>query len=146
MGVIELVSLAIRAASTVAQVAQARKAERAQREARAVSSAGQEIQDRAARRRAIREARVRQAIIEQSAVSSNATGSSGEIGATSALQANLGSSIANQESQRLTAEGITAANDRAAQAESRFEQIGAFNKVVQKGLSLWDEAKKPLGT
>lgn len=142
MGTIELIGLAVTAASTVAQVAQARKSAKAQKEARAQSTAGQMIQDRAERRRAMRDARVRQAMIENSAVTSGAEGSSGEIGATSALNSNLGSSVANQTSQQLTAQGISAANQRAADAQSRFDTIGAFGKVANQGLSLWDEANK----
>lgn len=143
---IALASLAVGAAQTVYQAAQARKAARAQREARDISTAGQTISDRAARRRAVREARIRRAMIESSAVVSNAGGSSGEFGAGSALTANVGASIANQTSDRLGAQGISAANQRSADAQSRFDTAGQFGQLIQGGLSLWDEASKPLGT
>lgn len=142
MGVIELVGLAVSAATGIAQAAQARKAAKAQREASEISAAGQAVQDRVARRRALRETRIRRAIIENSAAQSGALGSSGVIGATSALESNTGASIANQESQRLTSVAIGRQNQIAAQAESKFDQIGAFGKIVNQGISLWGEYKK----
>ena len=142
MGVIELVALAVTAATGIKQAAQARKAARAQREASEISTASQQIQDRAERRKALREARIRRAIIENSAVQSGAEGSSGEFGATSALQSNVGASIANQTSQSLASRGITRQNQIAAEAESRFDQIGAFGGLVNQGLDLWGEYKK----
>lgn len=137
---IALASLAVGAASTIAQTVQARKAARAQREAQAVSSASQQIQDRVARRRAVREARVRQAAIQQSAVASGGVGSSGAAGATSALQSNLGAGVANQRSQQLAAEGIGRQNVISANAQTRFDTIGSFGKLVQQGISLFDVA------
>lgn len=137
-----LASLATTAATTVVQAVQARKASKAQEEANSISIAGQEVQDRVARRRAIRESRIRQAMIENSAVSSGATGSSGESGAIAALGSNTGAAVANQQSQSLTAAGVTRQNQRAASAESRFQQIGAFGAAVNQGISLWDQATK----
>lgn len=142
MGVIALVGLAVSAATTISQASQARKAARAQREAGEINAAGQAIEDRTARRRALRESRIRRAIIENSAAQSGALGSSGLIGATSALESNTGASIANQESQRLTSEAIGRQNQIAADAESRFDQIGAFGKLVNQGVSLWGDYKK----
>lgn len=143
LGLIAFTSLAVGAASSVAQAAQARKAARAQEEAGEISSAQQEIQDRVERRKVAREARIRRAIIEQSAVTSGAEGSSGELGAKSALDSNVAASFANQSSQRAASQGITRQNQIAADAESRFDTIGAFGGLVQQGLSLWDQAKKP---
>ena len=142
MGFIPLLSLAVTAATTIAQQSQARKAARAQREANAISSAGQQIEDRMARRRALREARVRRAIIQNSAAQNGAQGSSGESGALSALGSNLGASFANQTTQANVSQGISAANQKSADAQNAFDQIGAFGKLAQQGIGLWSDYKE----
>lgn len=141
MGVIGFLSVAVSAASAIAQHAQAKKAQRAQEEGNAIASAGQEIEDRARRRRALRDARIRQAMIEQSAVSSGASGSSGETGARSALQSNVATALAGQRAQVAVSQGVSAANQRAAAAQTKMQTIGAFSDVVTQGLDLWGKSQ-----
>jgi len=141
MGIETMLLLAVSTAGTIAQSVQARKAAKAQKEARAISTAGGEIKDRAARRRALREERIRRARLVQASESSGTEGSSGELGAVSSLSANRQSAVANQSAQGLVAQGISAANQRAADAQTRFNQIGAFTDLVGKGLEIWGDSK-----
>lgn len=143
---LELVGLAITAATTVAGVAQARKAQAAQKESNEISSAMGQIQDRAAKRKALRDARIRRAMITNSAVQSGAEGSSGELGAISALESNTGAAIGNLTGQQIATAGISRANQKAADAESAFDRIGMFGEAAQKGLNLWDSWTDPQGT
>lgn len=142
MGFVAIASLAVTAATTIAQMSQARRAAKAQKEASEISGAGQQIQDRVARRRAIREARVRRAMIENSAAQSGGQGSSGESGALSAVGSTLGASVANQSTQARVSQGISVQNQKAAEAETAFDQIGAFGKLANQGLSMWGDYKE----
>lgn len=119
--------------STVAQISASRKAARAQREGRAIQSASQDIQDRLGRRRLAREERIRRARLVQGAVGSGAVGSSGLAGATSALAANRGAAIADQSGQSLAAKGISAANQRYADAQSILATWDALGGLVGAG-------------
>lgn len=142
MGIVAILSLAVGAAGAIAQGVQARKAAKARREAQAVSTAGNNIRDKLARRRAAREERLRRARLVQQSEAAGATGSSGMIGATSALGANFGAATAQQRGQTQVAEGISAANQREADARSRSAQIGAWTNLAQDGLSMWDDYQK----
>lgn len=139
MGVVELLSLAVSAGSAIARRNQARKAAAATNEANAVSTATGEINNRLARRRAAREERLRRARLKQSASNYGVSGSSGEFGALSALQANSQTNLANQNANEVAARGISAANQRAANAQTSIERISAFEGLAQRGLSLADD-------
>jgi hypothetical protein len=137
--ILGVASLATGAASTIAQRAQARRAARSQRTANAIQGAQQTVENNLARRRAAREERVRRGRLIAASENTGASGSSGEFGALSALSTNTGAAISEQRGQELAARGITAANQSFANAQSRFETIGAFAGVVQQGLNLFSD-------
>lgn len=144
MGVIEILSLAVGAATGIAQAVQARKATKARRESAAVQTAGEGIRDKLARRRAAKEERIRRARLIQASSTGGTSGSSGEVGATSALGANFASGVAQQSAQRGVAKGISAANEKEASAVSRAKTFGAIGDFAQTGLSMWDDYNKGL--
>lgn len=133
------IGLAVSAASTVVQAVQARKSARARKEAQAVSTAGENIRNRAARRRAAREERVRRASLIQASENGGTEGSSGEIGALASIGSSFGAAEARQRGSIRTAEGISAANQKAADATSTAQSIGALSQFATRSLSIWDE-------
>ena len=142
MGVASVLGLVLKGATIIAQRAQAKKAAAAQRESRAVETSGQQIENNLARRKAAREERVRRSRIIAASANEGTAGSSGEVGAISALGTNFGSAVSEQTSQVRAAEGISAANQRAADAQQKFDFIGSFGNLVQEGLDLFDQAKQ----
>lgn len=138
---IELLTLAVTAATTIASTVQARKAAKSRKRAQAISNASEEIQNRTARRRAAREERIRRARLVQSAETSGAENSSGLVGATSALGSNLAAGIANQSSQRRGAQAISAANQKATDAEDRGRFFNSLGSLAKSGLDFFEEAK-----
>lgn len=141
MGAIELISLAVSAAGTIAGAVQARKASKARKRAQAISTAQGQIEDRVQRRRAAKQERLRRARLVQSSENAGAATSSGFIGAGSALSGSLAAGLANQSSQALGAQGISAANQQEASARSRGANISSFTDLITGGLSVWDEAR-----
>lgn len=139
MGPIEVIGLALSAATTLSANAAQNKAAKAQEEAGKIRTAGQSIQDRAARRRAAREARIRKAMVLQSSISSGGQGSSGQFGASSAIQSNLGASFASQKSGQLAAEGITKQNQIAANQQTKINNLQGFSKLLGSSLNLYQE-------
>lgn len=125
-----ILSLGLAVVSTVAQMSAARKQARAQREARAISTAGQDIQDNLGRRKAAREERIRRARLISGASASGALGSAGLFGSLGALRSNTDQAIATQTGESLAAKGISAANQRAADAHSKLLQWQAFSSLV----------------
>lgn len=138
--ILGIASLATGVAGTIAQRAEAKKAAAAQREANTVSRSQQTIENNLARRRAAREERVRRARLIAASENTGTSGSSGELGALSALGTNTGGAISEQQGQVLAADGISRANQRFADAQSKFDSIGAFTDLVQQGISLFDKA------
>ncbi len=136
---LEVIALAVTAASTVASVVQARKASKARKEGLAVQGAGEAIRDRAAKRRAAREERVRRARLIQSSTTGGTTGSSGESGALSSLGAGFATSRAEQSGQTNVAQGITAASQREASATSRAQTFQAIGNLAVGSVDLWNE-------
>lgn len=134
------VSLAVSAAGTVASTVQQSKARRARAEAGRVQGASETVRNRLERRRLARQERIRRARLVSEAESSGATGSSGLIGAQSALGANFGASVAGQTAQTLATRGVSAALQREADAVSRSAQISGFTSLVNKGISLGADA------
>lgn len=140
MGV-EVIALAVTAASAVNTTVQQRKAAAAQKESGAINTASGEAENIAARRRAAREARIRRGRLRAAAQSTGTSGSSGLAGAESALQSNLGAAIAGQRTQELAARGLTAASQRVADAKSNAAIFNAWAGVAMEGLDLLK--KKP---
>lgn len=137
---VALLSLATTAASTVMQQRQARKEASAQREGRAVEGALGEINNMKARRQAARERRIRVARLTSSANASGVQGSSGQIGAQSALGASFGGAMAGQQTSLMGAQGISAANQRAADARSRSNSIKLWTGLAQKSIGIANDA------
>ena len=138
LGLGSILQLAVGAAGVISGTVAAGKSRRARQEARNVSVAQQQIQDRIAKRRAAKEARIKRARLLQAAETSGATGSSGLVGATSALGANFGAAVAGQRSGQFAAQGISAANQRAADAESTGARNEALFGLFSKGINLLD--------
>lgn len=144
MGIISLLSLVVGVAGAAAQRAEARKAAAAQTEARNVTAASQKNEDRLAARRNAREERIRRSRLIASAEAAGANGSSGLSGAISSIGSDFGAAFAGQQAQSVAADGITKQNQLYANASQKYDEIGAFTSLVQKGLDIWDEASKPL--
>ena len=144
MGLVALLSLAVSAATGIAQAVQSRKAAKARRESQAVQTAGENIQDKLSKRRAAKEERIRRARLVQASTTGGTSGSSGEIGATSALGANFASAQASQSAQRGVAQGISAANQKEADAVGRSNTFGAIGNLAQQGFGMWDDHNKGL--
>lgn len=138
-----LTALAIGATviGTLGQISAAKKAARAQREANAVAGAGEDIKNRAARRAAAREERIRRGQLAQTASTTGTTRSSGFLGAVSSLGANFGSAVARQSEQGLVAQGISAANQKAADAQSKFNMFGQLIDFSMSGLDFYNKWK-----
>lgn len=144
MGTIALLTLAVTAATAVAQGVQSRKAAKARRESQAVQTAGENIRDKLARRRGAKEERLRRARLVQASTTGGTSGSSGEIGATSSLGSNFAGAVAGQSMQRGVASGISAANQRVADAQGKSNTFGAIGNLANTGLNMWDDYKKGL--
>jgi len=129
-----MAELLITAVSTFAQISQEKKRVAAETEARDITSANEQLRNRAARRKAVREERIRRRRIQQVSVNTGVAGGSGEIGALAALSASVGRNIAFQEQETKSAQGISAQNQRAADATSAITRIRAFEGLFQAGL------------
>lgn len=140
MGV-EILMLAVSAASAINTVRNQRTEASAQREAGKINTATGEAENIAARRRAAREARIRRGRLRAAAANSGTTGSSGELGASGALTSNLGGAVAAQRSGELSARGLSAANQRAADARSNTAIFNAYAGVAVQGLTVVQGAR-----
>lgn len=137
MGIEVAIGAAIAAASVatgVAQYSSAKKATRERREANAISSAQQQNEAAASRRKAVREARIRRAMVLQSSETTGVAESSGALGAQGVIGTNLGSQNAQAMGQTRAIQGINARQQRAADYEFRGAQIGAFGDIFTSGL------------
>lgn len=89
---------------------------RAQKEASEISAAQQKNEEARQRREQIRQQRIRIAQVEQGAASAGVSGSSGEAGAVGGIQTVTGDNISFGKGTALAAQGISAQNQRAADA------------------------------
>lgn len=127
-------SLAVGAANVVVQRNAAKKAAAARREENAISGASQEVQNRLARRRAAMETRLRRARIAQSSATSGVLGSSGQLGAESALASSFGTSVAQQDSEVLASRGITEQRQIGANALQKADTFNAFASLYSSAV------------
>lgn len=139
MGVGVIAGLALAAFSTVNQIKTQKKARKAQKEARAVSGANEEIKNRLARREEAKRLRITRGRIAASADASGVGESSGELGATSAATSASNASIGFQQSQVLAARGISAANQREADAISKGKTTQAFLNLLGEGIGIAED-------
>jgi len=93
-------------------------AARAQNRANDVATAEGQVQDINARRQRARQERIRRSQIQQAAVNTGTTGSSGSLGAQSALATNVAAANASSRGSQLSAQGITNFQNQAAQYQS----------------------------
>lgn len=140
MGILAAISAVVGIVGVSKQISESKKMRAAQKEASAVSSAGGLISDRAAKRRSAREERVRRARLLSTSRQNGAGNSSGELGGLGALTTLFDTAIADQSSERLTAEGISAANQKYADHASKYDSIGLWTKIIQQGLSAGQDA------
>ena len=141
MGFILVASLVIGAASGIAQHKAAKDSARAQKEANRISTAEWQVQDRAARARAAREKRLRRARIANQSKQAGSGGSSGEAGGLAALGSNFDRIIANQRGTEFTRGKLSAANQKATDAEARFNTSKAIGDFGQKALGAYKDYK-----
>lgn len=136
-----IASLVIGVVGIAAQQNQAKKLAAAQRESNSVSLATGNIKDRAARRRLAREERIRRARLLSASREAGGGRGSGEFGALAAFQTNFGAAVAEQTSQALGAEGISAANQKAADAQSKMGMIDAWTSLLQGSIKLYQQSQ-----
>ncbi len=139
IGLGAILSLAVGAANTFVQHRQAKKAAAARREGAAVQSASQKNKDRLARRRTAKEIRLKRARLAQSSENTGVSGSSGELGATSALTASAGTSIANQNASILASDGISRQNAAAASAQSKANRFNGLANLFNTGIGIAED-------
>ena len=139
---IAILGLITTAASAVSQHRAGKKAAAARSEARSVSTANEKNQDRLNRRKSAREERIRRAQVANTAENRGTSGSSGELGALSGISGNVGASVANQSSQARAAEGISAQQQIASNAEQQAENAKLFGDLIQTGLGVTKEFRK----
>jgi hypothetical protein len=98
------------------------------------------------RRQQIREERVRRARVEQAAVNTGVAGSSGELGALSALSTNLNSNIGANLGRIQTADNISIFQQDAANAQDQARSAGNYMQLGQSifniGMSFAGGGKK----
>ena len=145
MGIEVAIGAAIAAASVatgVMQLGQAKKASKAREEGNKVSTAQQQSEAAASRRRAVREARIRRAMVLNQAENTGTSESSGALGATGVIGTNVASANAEARGQTRAIQGINAANQRAANYEYKAARIGAFGDIFTSGLSAFQTPKQ----
>lgn len=108
------------------------KMEERQRESQRIQRASQQVKDVEERRKMARQERIRRARIEQSAVNMGAQGSSGEMGAVSALATNTSGAMAQMSGQQQTADQLTELNQQIAGIQSN---LNLFNTATNLALN-----------
>lgn len=129
--------------SAVATAVSARKAAKAQSratsleaEANEVQSANQSIESAEARRDAVQRRRFVRAQIQQGAASDGVAGSSGELGAISALTTSMSGEIGEQKRNILATQGINDLRQRAANYRAEAERAGIFGSLSSRVFSV----------
>lgn len=135
MGIgVAIASLVVGAATTAYTVQKqeelAGQAADERKEARKIQQASEQVKNRSDRRRAAREERIRRARLISTAENSGGAGSSGIVGATSALGANFGAAVADQRFQTLANKGISRALQNESDLLRDAEEVGNFGKLV----------------
>lgn len=126
-------ALAVAAGSAYSQAQAAKESASERKKAGRVTQAENAASSAENRRQQIREERVRRATILQSSENTGVTASSGQLGAMSALGAQVGNNISNINRQESSANTITNLNQSAANADyrgSQAAQIGSFAGTV----------------
>ncbi len=119
----------------IAQANAAGQAAAAQAEANAIEGAQTENNAVESRRQRIRENRIRRAQMLAAAENTGTTGSSGQIGAVSALNTNLGGLVANAAGNTQANKSISSNLQRAANFQTQSNTIGAWTNTIQQGFS-----------
>lgn len=117
------------------QFGQSRKAARAGERNAQIQAASQRIAADQQRRQEFRRERIRRAQMEQAAVSTGTGGSSGLLGAQSALGSLIGGTQAGTNFAELSSNLISANNQQAANAQFRSQMIGAIGGIAKAGVS-----------
>lgn len=127
-------SLVVGIAGGIAQSNAAASAAREQREARNISSAQDRVRSMEDRRTRVREERIRRARIIAQSENTGTGDSSGAIGAVGALSTNLAGLIGTSLGESRANTAINNATQRAADASSRANEIGAWTNTIQRGI------------
>lgn len=134
-----ILTLGITAAAAINTARNEEKSLEAQKEGQEIRTASGENSNRVARRRAAREARINRARLKAASSATGTSGSSGFFGASSAITANQGSAVAAQRDQEIAARGLSAVNQRIADAESNSRIFNAYAGVAIKGLDMFED-------
>lgn len=129
-GVATAVSAAATVYSTRKQEELAGQAADERRKARRIQNSTEKVKNRSERRRAAREERIRRARLISTAENSGGAGSSGLVGATSALGSNFGAAVANQRFEELANRGISAALQKESDFLRDAESVGNYGQLV----------------
>lgn len=140
---IAVAGLVVAAAGTAASVvsgnqarAQSRHTADLQQQAQDATTAQNRQEQLEAQRQQIREARVRQARIENSAVNAGSNGSSGALGADSAIATNLSNNLGIQQGRVATADTLSNLGQLAANSNSDMQSDLAGVQLGQAFTSL----------
>lgn len=128
--IIAAAALAATAAASYEQRQQAKKAAKERKEERAIAGAEQSAQQMESRRQQLREERIRRAQILQASENTGVAASSGQLGAVSALGTSTGANVASLSRQANTASGISAASQRAANADLRGAEAAGVGQIA----------------
>lgn len=134
--------LAVSAATTIYSVIQQRKAQRAQKTAREIQNASEDYKNILARRKAAKEERIRRARLMSASSAAGTVGSSGELGALGAITSNAGQAVAQQTAFTAAAQGISAQNQKIADAESNMKTAQAFSGLFSQATGLYTDYQK----
>ena len=140
------VALTVTAVSAVGGALESRKAGKAQRASMAIQQRQADIQAARSRYAAVRQARIQRGAMQQQASTQGVGGSSGVLGGVAGLQSSLASEVSTNYQIQGLSQQASAANQRAASAQSNaaiwgavgglsssiFQSVGGFDTLGKK--------------
>lgn len=116
-----------------------------QKEANNIAGAQNKVDSLEQRRARVREERIRRAMIISSSENAGTSKSSGEMGATGALNSNLAAMVSSSLGQSSSNSGINKRQQSAADFTANANAIGAWTNTLQQGItgfaSVFDKPK-----
>lgn len=126
-----LVSTAVGVVSGIEQSSAQKKAAKADQRARQIANNRERAQQIEETRRAVRERRVKAAQAIAASEGTGTGGSSAEFGFLGSLDTQTGANVSRAEQTNKANEAISGQNQISANARSRSNSTGAFNKLFQ---------------
>jgi hypothetical protein len=136
---IEVALLAVAAANFAVQAEAASDQRRKSRESRKISATQQRIDASRQARSNLRQERIRRAQIEQAAVNTGTSGSSGELGSSSAIGTFAGATQAATRQQESFANRISQNNQAVADSRFRAQIAGGITDLFSSGVSAFNQ-------